>query len=115
MVVLMANNARRPLHTLEEIPDGVRIGDINPTFSAITHEVKISKPGKVCGSCRKPFNLVRKPRAEIRLYPVETKIPFAWFHEICGSCRAMYQKGRESRQAILAAVEAYHYRDEAKQ
>ena len=96
------------LHSLELVPEGKKIGDVNPAYAGVEKEVRIGKTSKVCASCRKPFNGVRKPRKEIRLHAVDLAIPIAWAYPLCGSCVAQYQRGESDRDAVLAAVEAFH-------
>ena len=96
------------LHGLELVPDGKKIGDVCPTFANEEREINIGERSKVCASCRKPFNAVRKARKEIRLHAVDFAIPIAWAYPLCGSCAARYQRGENDRDAVLAAVEAFH-------
>ncbi len=101
----MANSR---LHSLELVPEGKKIGDLNHIFSQVEREVRIGKRSTVCASCCKPFSAVRKARKEIRLYAVDLEIPIAWAYPLCGSCVAQYQRGEDYRDAVLAAVEAFH-------
>nr|MBL8411660.1 hypothetical protein [Dechloromonas sp.] len=97
------------LHGLEELKPGETIGDINPAFANLKGEIRIGNFAKCCASCRKPFNAVRKKRKEIRLWPVDLGIPLAWAYPICGTCVAAYQRGGDDKEAVLAAVEAFHH------
>ena len=74
------------LHGLELVPDGKKIGDVCATFANVEKEIHIGERSKVCASCRKPFNAVRKARKEIRLHAVDLSIPVAWAYPICGAC-----------------------------
>lgn len=103
------------LHNIEQIPEGKTIGDINPVFSNIVGEIRIGKRSQCCTSCRKPFGVARKPRKEIRLYPVESVAPIAFAYPICGLCAAQFRRGGSERDGVLAAVESFHYGDEASQ
>lgn len=96
------------LHDLDMVPEGKKIGDVLPAYADVTREIRVGKTSKVCASCRKPFNAVRKARKEIRLHAVDLAIPIAWVYPLCGSCVAQYQRGESDRDAILAAVEAFH-------
>ncbi len=96
------------LHGLELLPEGKKIGDVNPVFSRVEKEIHVGERSKVCASCRKPFNAVRKARKEIRLHAVDLAIPIAWAYPLCGSCVARYQRSENDRDAVLAAVEAFH-------
>lgn len=96
------------LHNLELVPDGQKIGDVCPVFSTVEKELRIGKTSKVCASCRKPFSAVRKARKEIRLHAVDLNIPIAWVYPVCGSCVAGYQRGGDSRDAVLTSIEAFH-------
>ena len=96
------------LHGLELVPDGKKIGDVCATFANVEKEIHIGERSKVCASCRKPFNAVRKARKEIRLHAVDLSIPVAWAYPICGACAVMYRRGDESRDGVLASVEAFH-------
>jgi len=98
----------RKLHNLDLIPEGQKIGDVCPAFSKVEKELRIGKTSKVCASCRKPFTAARKPRQEIRLHAVDLNFPIAWAYPICGRCVAEYQRGGNSRDAVLASVEAFH-------
>jgi hypothetical protein len=96
------------LHGLDVLPAGLHVKDVLPAFSDVKHEVRVGKFSHVCASCRKPFNAVRKPRKEIRLYPVDIDVPFAWAYPICGGCVAKYRNGGVLMDGVLAAVEAFH-------
>jgi hypothetical protein len=95
-------------HSLELVPEGKKIGDVAPAYAGIEKEVRIGKTSKVCASCRKPFSAVRKARKEIRLHAVDLELPIAWTYPLCGACVARYQRGAHDRDAVLAAVEAFH-------
>lgn len=96
------------LHSLESLPEGMNIGDVLPAYAGVEREVRIGKASKVCTSCRKPFNTVRKARKEIRLHAVDLNLPIAWVYPVCGSCVARYLRGENDRDTVLAAVEAFH-------
>lgn len=93
---------------LEEIPKGKTIGDINPAFSGLKGELRVGKMNSHCAACRKPFNEIRKPRREIKLYPAALPVPVGWSYHICGRCLALYQRDAQSRQSVLAAIESFH-------
>ena len=103
---MSARNDR--LHNIELLPEGQKIGDVHPVFAKVEKELRVGKFSKVCASCRKPFNAARKARKEIRLYAVDLAIPIAWAYPICGACAARYRRGDESRDGVLASVEAFH-------
>ncbi|UCV09140.1 hypothetical protein [Dechloromonas denitrificans] len=105
----------RPLHGLEELPEGKTIGDVCPVFSNVVKELRVGKRSTCCTACRKPFNAIRKPRKEIRLYPLEAVVPVAFAYPVCGVCVAMYQRGGIERESVLAAVESFHYGNKASQ
>lgn len=106
---------RPPLYGLEEIPQGQTIGDINPAFAGLKGEMRVGKMNSHCASCRKPFNAIRKPRREARLYPAELQIPVGWAYHICGSCLAMYQRGGQHHAAVLASIESFHLCEKPEQ
>jgi hypothetical protein len=97
------------LHNLEQVPEGKKIGDVHPAYAGVEKEIRIGKTSKVCASCRKPFTAARKARKEIRLHAVDLNIPIAWVYPVCGSRVAEYQRGNDSRDAVLASVEAFHF------
>lgn len=100
---------KRPaFFSIEEIPEGKTIHDINPAFAGIKQEWRVGKMSLRCASCRKPFNKVRKPRKEIKLYPAELPIPIGWAYRLCGSCVALHQRGGQFRDSVLAAIESFH-------
>lgn len=105
----------RNLHGMTQLPPGKKVGELLPSFSKITQEVFAGKPNRECASCRKPFNVVRKPRKAVRMYPVRSALPVAFSFNICGHCLALYQKGGADRDGVLAAVEAYCEGREASQ
>jgi len=96
------------LHRLDAIPDGMKISDLLPVFSDVKGDIHVGAPNEDCAACRKPFNMVRKPRKSIRVYHVNTQIPIAFQYRVCGACLALYQRGGDDRDAFLAAVEAFH-------
>ena len=79
-----------------------------PQFAAVDTEVHIGKPWPHCAGCKKPFNLVRKWRMEIRMTLQNCPVPFAFAYKLCGGCAAKVRKGGEGEAAVLAAVEAFH-------
>lgn len=95
------------LHDLEILPDGVSIKDVEPAFSEVVAEEHIGKMNSCCASCRKPFSHVRKPRREIRLYPIGLPVPIAFAYAICGRCAVLYRKDGPDRDAVLSSVEAF--------
>lgn len=96
------------LHGLDLLPEGKKIGDVCPAFSKVEKEIHLGERSKVCASCRKAFNAVRKARKEIRLYAVDLSIPVAWAYPICGACAAEYRRDAESQAGVLASVESFH-------
>lgn len=96
------------LHNLDVLPAGLRVKDALPVFADVKHEVRVGKFSRVCASCRKPFTAARKPRKEIRLYPININVPVAWAYPICGACVEKYKKGESSMDSVLASVEAFH-------
>lgn len=103
------------LLNIEEIPEGKTIHDINPAFAGVDNEFHIGEPSKACAGCRKPFSAIRKPRMEIRLFLPNLPIPIALAYQLCRRCSRKYQHGRNERDAILAAIEAFHRGEEASQ
>ncbi|PKO89470.1 MAG: hypothetical protein CVU18_03975 [Betaproteobacteria bacterium HGW-Betaproteobacteria-12] len=103
------------LHNLEEIPEGMTVGDFNPAFAGIRKEIRVGKFSECCTCCRKPFNAVRKPRRDIRLYPADIAVPIAWAYPICGRCAVLWRNGGSDRESVLAAVEAFHLGDRVDQ
>jgi len=96
------------LHRIVPLPADKLIGDLLPAFSGIKGEIHLGKPNEDCASCRKPFDVVRRPRRSIRLYNPDLAIPVVFSYRVCGACLALYQRGGESCDAFLVAVEAYH-------
>lgn len=94
--------------SIEEIPEGKTIRDINPAFADVKEEWRVGKMGLHCASCRKPFNAIRKPRKEIKLYPANLPIPIGWAYHLCGSCVALHRRGGQFRDSVLAAIESFH-------
>ena len=103
------------MHSIEEMPEGKTLGDINPAFSNLIGEIRVGKRSACCAGCRKPFTPVRKPRKEIRLWPIELNVPIAFAYPICGACVALYQRGEAARDSLFAAVESFHNGDAATQ
>jgi len=103
------------LHDFEILPDGVSIKDVEPAFSEVIAEEHIGKMNSCCASCRKPFSHVRKPRREIRLYPIGLPVPIAFAYAICGRCAVLYRKDRQGRDAVLSSVEAFSRGEEPNQ
>lgn len=107
------NRCHTAMHGMVEIPEGKTVGEVLPTFSGVTTEVFCGQPNPCCASCRKPFDLVRKRRKAVRMYPVNAAIPFAFSYDICGSCLAKYRKGGAERDGVMASVESYCNGEEA--
>lgn len=93
---------------MQALPAGKRIADLLPIFEGIKGEIHVGEPNDDCASCRKPFNLVRRPRKSIRLYSPDLAIPVAFSYRVCGACLVLFRRGGKDRDAFLAAVEAYH-------
>lgn len=106
-----------PMHRLTPIPPGCSLADVLPVFGHCRRDLRIGTPCTLCAGCRKPFNSIRKRRKEIRLYPVSfcQVAPIAVAYSLCGKCFAQYQAGGASRDALLAAVDAFLHGDEASQ
>ena len=95
------------LCNIEAMPEGKTVADINPAFAGLKGEVRAGKMNSRCASCRKPFNDVRKPRKEIKLYPVDLAVPIVLAYHICDGCVSIYQQGGDSRDSIVAAIESF--------
>lgn len=105
----------RKLHGMTKMPPGTKIGDLLPAFKDCENEIHAGTPNPECASCRKPFNVVRKRRKAVRIYPVHSVLPVAFAFDICGHCLALYRKGGEDMDSVLASVEAYCEGKEASQ
>lgn len=105
------------LHSMVALPKGKDIAELFPAFSGVKGEIHIGTPNQECASCRKPFTAARKRRKRVRLYSVAVvmHVPVAIDLWVCGRCSAMYERGGNDREAILAAVEAYQTGEEAGQ
>lgn len=103
------------LHNVLQLPEGKSLGDVLPAFSNVANEIHLGKRSEVCAACRKPFNSARKPRKEIRLYPVDLPIPIAWAYPLCRCCSRKFGHGGDGRASVLASVEAFHNGEKASQ
>lgn len=106
---------KHSLHSIEQVPGGKTAGDVNPAFANVTNEIHLGQRCEVCAACRKPFNAARKPRKEIRLYPVDLPIPIAWAYPLCRCCSRKFGHGGDGRASVLAAVESFHSGEKATQ
>ncbi len=106
---------KHTMHHIERLPDGQAVAGINPAFSCIKNEIHLGKPSEVCASCHNTFNAVRQPHKEVRLYPINLPIPFAWSYPICRRCSKKLQHGGHGEQSVLAAIESFHYGEKASQ
>lgn len=95
------------LHSMTRLPPGKNVGEVLPAFSGINKQVFAGNPNLDCASCRKPFSAVRKRRKAVRMYPIRSVLPVAFSFDICGRCWALYQKGGDECDGVLASVEAY--------
>lgn len=103
-----------PVHRMVDIPEGMTVGDLLPTFADVKHEVLIGRPNEECASCGKPFNEVRKRRGRIRLFPANAPVPIVHQFYVCGRCAHLYRRGGDAKDSVLVAVEAY-FEDEVAQ
>ncbi|MBK8762093.1 MAG: hypothetical protein IPM03_17065 [Sulfuritalea sp.] len=96
------------LHRMVPLPAGKTIGDVLSVFAGIKGEIHLGEPNADCAACRKPFSMVRRPRKSIRLYSPDLLLPVVFSYRVCGACLVLHQRGGESCDGFLAAVEAYH-------
>jgi hypothetical protein len=105
----------KPLHDFTPIPPGKTVGDVLPAWSAVKEEIHIGPPQKVCGACRKPFTVIRKPRKQLMVYPMHVMVPIRVDVKICGACIALHHQGGAARDGVLAGVQAFLEGEEAAQ
>lgn len=110
-----ANRRESCLHGIVEIPAGKTVGDLLEVFQGVKHNIFLGEPNRICAGCRKPFDVARKPRKAVRLYPVQSLGPIAFSYNICGHCLSSIRKGGYAKQGVLASVEAFHSGEEAGQ
>lgn len=103
------------LHRLVAAPSGKSIAESLPAFSGVKGEIHIGTPNTACACCRKPFTVARQARKAIRLCPADTQVPLMYSYRICGKCYALYQRGGDDREGFLAAIDAFHFGDDARQ
>lgn len=101
-------NSRKPrLHSMTPIEEAVSSGDFPAVFAGIKNVFRVGDPNHICAGCRRPFNVVRRRRKAIRIFPIDTLVPVAFSYDICGHCYALYHKGGADRDGVLAAVQSY--------
>lgn len=105
----------RSLHNFVRLPSGKTIGEFLPAFSDVKHEIHLGTPSKTCGSCRKPFSAVRKPRKKLYVYPMHIPVPIRFDVCICGACLALYRRGGTHQDGVLAAIEVFVEGEEVTQ
>ena len=98
-------------HSLIPLPEGERVQDVLPQFAEVRNELAIGMPAPNCAGCRKPFTAARKRRLNVRLYPIHCLVPVAFAYCLCGACAMKYRRGGIEREAVIAAVEAFHLGD----
>ena len=105
-----------PLHRLIPLPAGKTLADL-PALAGIKGEIRIGQPNASCACCRRAFGAGRKRYRRIRLASPEVVAycPVVVEYHVCRKCFLKHERGGAARDAFLAAVEAFHHGEDARQ
>lgn len=82
--------------------------DAHFRFAEVPDRMIVTQASEDCVRCGKRFTAGRMRRMSVRLYPLRPVKDTSVCYSLCGPCSAMYRRGGDEREAVLAAVQAFH-------